>query len=59
MKSHKEDHVQEVRLINNPLNYSIDFDFDGSTLGNYNKIISTRIVNEYKKYKDEIADLYT
>ena len=59
MKSHKEDHVQEVRLINNPLNYSIDFDFYGSTLGNYNKIISTRIVNEYKKYKDEIADLYT
>ena len=41
------------------LDYSIDFDFDGSTSCNYNKIISNRIVNEYKKYKDEISDLYT
>lgn len=59
MKSHEEDHVQEVRLINNPLNYSINFDFEGSTPGDYNEIISNRIVNEYKKYKDEISDLYT
>lgn len=58
MKDKKEDHVKEVQLVNNPLNYSIDFNFDAMNDTEYDKIISNRIQSEYNLHKKEINDLY-
>jgi hypothetical protein len=58
MKSKKEDHVTEVRLLNNPLNYSIEFDFNSMNDVDYDEIISDRIQFEYNLHEDEISDLY-
>lgn len=58
MKDKKEDRVKEVQLVNNPLNYSIDFNFDAMNDTEYDKIISNRIQSEYNLHKKEINDLY-
>lgn len=58
MKDKKEDHVKEVQLVNNPLNYSIDFNFDAIGDAEYDETISNRIQSEYILHKKEINDLY-
>lgn len=58
MKNKKEDHVTEVQLVNNPLNYSINFDFDAMSNTEYDKTISERIQSEYNTHKKEINDVY-
>ena len=58
MRDKKGDHVREVKLVNNPLNYSINFDFN-TIDKNYDNVISDRIKNEYLCNKNEISNLYT
>lgn len=58
MKDKKEDHVKEVQLVNNPLNYSINFNFDAIGDAEYDETISNRIQSEYILHKKEINDLY-
>lgn len=57
-KPKKADHVREIQLVNNPLNYSIDFEF-GDTENSYDSIISKRIESEYSMHKKEISRLYS
>lgn len=59
MKRKKEDHIREVQLVNNPLNYSIDFDFSSTDAQEYDETISIRIQNEYNLHKNEISELYS
>ncbi|MDK8117374.1 hypothetical protein ACEE97_05885 [Limosilactobacillus reuteri] len=59
MKAKKTDHVREVQLVNNPLSYSIDFDFNAIAATDYDETISKRIQSEYEQHIDEINELYS
>lgn len=59
MRKNKSDHVREVQLVNNPLNYSIDFEYDAIKAGKYDETIARRIQSEYENHKDEVNDLYS
>ena len=55
----KEILVREVQLVNNPLSYSIDFDFNAIAATDYDETISKRIQSEYEQHIDEINELYS
>lgn len=59
MKRKKSDHVREVQLVNNPLNYSINFDFEAIKVDKYDETIANRIRSEYEQHEDEVSDLYS
>lgn len=59
MKAKKTDHVREIQLVNNPLSYSIDFDFNAIAATDYDETISKRIQSEYEQHVDEINELYS
>lgn len=58
-KEKKTDHIREVQLVNNPLSYSVDFDFNAISVEDYDETISKRIQSEYEQHADQINELYS